>query len=161
MNAPLVQAVLIFVHLLAAAVWVGGMAAMHHAVRPAAVSLLEPPQRLPFMSAALGRFFGLVSTAIVALLVTGFAMIYHAGGFKAVPVSVHLMLGIGLVMMALYGHIRFAAWPRLQRSVRAREWPVGAIALGSIRRVVGINLMLGVLVFAIATVGPALLPWLP
>lgn len=154
MNPMLTQALLLFVHLLAAAVWVGGMAAMHHAVRPAAAALLEPPLRLPFMAEALGRFFGLVSAAVVLLLASGFAMIVLAGGFKAVPASVHLMLTLGLVMMALYGHVRFAAWPRLRNAVRLREWPVGAVALATIRRVVGINLLLGIAVFAVAVVGP-------
>ena len=44
--------VLLCPHLPAAARWVAGMAAMHFAVRPAAVPALEPPQRLPFLAAA-------------------------------------------------------------------------------------------------------------
>ncbi len=39
--------VLLFLHLASAVFWVGGMAVMHFAVRPAAVSTLEPPKRLP------------------------------------------------------------------------------------------------------------------
>ena len=29
-------------------------------------------------------------------------------------------------MMALFLHVRFAPYPRLQRAVAAREWPVAA-----------------------------------
>jgi uncharacterized membrane protein len=99
------------------------MAVMHFAVRPAAVQVLEPPLRLPFMAAALGRFFAWVSVAVIVLLLSGLAMILLSGGFAAAHWSVHAMFGIGLAMMAVYGHIRFATYPRLQQAVAAREWP--------------------------------------
>ncbi len=44
------SAVLLFLHLASAAFWVGGMAVMHFAVRPAAVAVLEPPLRLPMLA---------------------------------------------------------------------------------------------------------------
>ena len=106
----LAYALLLFFHLLAAAYWVGGMATMHFAVRPAAVATLEPPQRLPFMSAALGRFFVGVNIAIVLLFIAGFGMVGLAGGFRAVGWPVHAMLAIAIVMIAIYGHIRMAAY---------------------------------------------------
>ncbi len=152
---PLVPALLLLLHLLAAAFWVGGMAVMHFAVRPAAVATLPPPQRLPFMAAALGRFFIGVSTAVVLLLVTGFALIALGGGMRGVHWSVHAMLGLGLVMMAIYGHIRFGVYPKLARAVAAQEWPVAAGRLDLIRRLVVLNLTLGVVVCALAVVGRA------
>jgi uncharacterized membrane protein len=48
---------LLLLHLLAAIVWLGGMAFVHFALRPAAETILEPPQRVPLMVAALRRFF--------------------------------------------------------------------------------------------------------
>ena len=71
----LLNATLLCLHLLAATLWIGGMAVMHFAVRPAAVQTLEPPLRLPFMAAALGRFFAAVSIAIVVLLGSGLLII--------------------------------------------------------------------------------------
>jgi len=59
-------------------------------------------------------------------------------------------------MTALFLHIRFAPYPRLQRAVAAKEWPVAAAQLGSIRKLVAVNLTLGVVVFALAVVGRAL-----
>jgi len=149
-------AILLFLHLLAAAFWVGGMALMHFAVRPAAVATLEPPMRLPFLAATLSRFFAGVSTAIVVLLASGLLMVWMSGGFGRVHWSVHAMLAIGLVMMALFLHIRFAPYPRLQRAVTAREWPVAGANLNVIRKLVAVNLALGVLVFALAVVGRTL-----
>lgn len=152
---PLVPAVLLLLHLLAAAWWVGGMAVMHFAVRPAAVATLAPPLRLPFMAAALGRFFTGVNVAVVLLLISGFALIGQVGGMRNVHWSVHAMLTLGLVMMAIYGHIRFGVYPKLQRAVAAADWPAAAGRLDLVRRMVAVNLALGLLVFALAVVGRA------
>ena len=91
----LAPAVLLLLHLLAAAWWVAGMAVMHLAVRPAAVATLPPPLRLPFMTAALGRFFAGVSLAVVLLLASGFAMIVPAG-------AKHNVINTGDKLMRLY-----------------------------------------------------------
>jgi len=152
----MLHATLLCLHLLAATLWVGGMAVMHFAVRPAAVQTLHPPLRLPFMAAALGRFFAWVSVAVPVLLLTGLAMMLGSGGLAAAHWSVHAMFGIGLAMMAVYGHIRFAAYPRLQRAVAAHEWPVAAAHLNGIRLRVALNLALGTAVFVLAVLGRAL-----
>jgi len=152
----LTTSLLLFLHLIAVTFWVGGMAVMHFAVRPAAVATLEPSQRLPFMAAALSRFFVGVSIAVVAALVSGLALVMAAGGFARVHWSVHGMFTLGLVMMALYLHIRFAPYARLRRAVAAGQWPGAAAQLGSIRKLVAVNLALGVVVFALAVVGRAL-----
>jgi uncharacterized membrane protein len=149
----MLHATLLCLHLLAATLWVGGMAVMHFAVRPAAVQTLEPPLRLPFMAAALGRFFAWVSAAVIVLLLSGLTMMLLGGGFAAAHWSVHAMFGIGLAMMAVYGHVRFAAFPRLQRAVASRTWPQAAAQLNAIRIRVALNLVLGTLVFVLAVVG--------
>jgi uncharacterized membrane protein len=146
----LLYATLLCLHLLAAALWVGGMAVMHFAVRPAAVQTLEPPLRLPFMAAALRRFFTMVSGAIAVLLASGLALLSLRGGFAAAHWGVHAMVALGLLMMAVYGHIRLALWPRLQQAVSARVWPQAAVQLNAIRVRVAFNLLLGVLVFVLA-----------
>ena len=151
----LLQLTLLCLHLLAAALWVGGMAVMHFAVRPAALQSLPPPLRLPLMAAALGRFFAAVSAAIVVLLASGLAMVWLAGGFGAVHWSVHAMTALGLLMAAVYAQIRLAAYPRLRRAVAARDWPQAAAPLNTIRVRVGFNLALGTLVFVLATLGRA------
>jgi len=152
---PFLPAALLFLHLLAAAFWVGGMAAMHFSVRPAAVATLEPPLRLAFMASALSRFFVGVAIAIGTSLASGLLLVWTMGGFAHVHWNVHAMFGVGLVMMALFGHVRFAPYPRLLRAVAAREWPVAAANLNTIRKLVVVNLALGVLVFVLAIVGQA------
>lgn len=150
------RAALLFVHVFAAALWIGGMAAMHFAVRPAAVATLPPPQRVPFMAAAVGRFLNLVAVAIGALLASAVALIAIGNGLAALHWSVHAMTAIGLAMVAVYLHIRFATYPALTRAVQATQWPQAAQALDGVRKLVLVNLALGTLVFALALTGRSL-----
>jgi uncharacterized membrane protein len=151
----LLTALLLWIHLLAAAFWVGGMALMQLAVRPS-VATLEPPDRLRFMAATLGRFLDGVAVAIAALLVSGFALVLRAGGFGSVHWGVHAMAALGLLMMGLYGHLRFAPFAQLRRAVAASDWSTAATRLPLIRRLVNLNLGLGITVFAAAALGPVL-----
>ena len=150
-------AILIFLHVAAVIVWVGRMAIMHFAVRPAAVETLEPAQRLPFMAATLGRFFVAVTVSIVVLLLTGAWMIHIMASVGRLPHSVETMAGLGIVMVAIFGHVRFAAYPRLRRAVASQAWPDAAGQLATIRQLVAVNLVLGFVTVAVATIGRTLL----
>ncbi len=130
------------VHLAAAIFWIGGMAFIMLALRPPVHAQLEPGVRLPLMAAVLGRFFVVVWISIVALLATGMPML-TATGMKAAPVGVHLMLGAGLLMMAIFGHIYFVPFRRLKRAVAAAHWPEGARHIAQIVLLAKINLGLG------------------
>lgn len=144
-------------HLLGVIVWIGGMFFAHMALRPSVAEVLQPPERLRLMAATLGRFFAWVEWSIVLILATGLGMMMILGGPKgmfAVPVWIHLMFGLGLVMMAVFGHIRFAAYKRLVAAVAASDWPAAGAALGQIRKLVAFNLGLGVVVVVIAASGP-------
>jgi len=140
-------------HLLAAVIWVGGMFLAYVCLRPAAAAVLEPPQRLALWSALFSRFFRWVWVIVVVLIVTGHWMILLYGGFAALGLHVHLMLGSGYLMMALFAHLYFAPFRRLQRAVDGADWPVAGVQLNQIRRIVGINLLLGLLTVANASGG--------
>jgi len=148
---------LLFVHLLGVIVWIGGMFVLHVAVRPAAASLLAPPQRLPLLAEALRRFFFWVTIAIAAILVSGLGLVLSAVGFANAHPSVHVMSAIGLVMMAIFAAIRVGPFPRLRRAVSGGDWPAAAASLDTIRRLVATNLVLGILTTAVATIGRALI----
>jgi uncharacterized membrane protein len=138
----------LLLHLLAAMLWIGGMAFALFALRPAVVATLQPPQRLPLMSAVLGRFFRLVMGAVVLLLATGLHLILAAGGFAAVRPGVHTMFGGGVVMMVIFGYIAHGCYPKMRRHVEAQEWPAAAGQMETIRKLVSVNLALGVLIVA-------------
>ena len=152
---PTLYALLLFVHVAGAAFWVGGMATMHLAVRPAAAAVLEPPQRLPFMAAALGRFLRGVDVSLAALWISGMAMFMAIGGFRGAHWRIHAMFTLALVMTLVYGFIRGRAFPALRRAVADQQWPTAAGQLATVRQLVALNLGLGTLVFAVALVGRA------
>ena len=145
--------VLLILHTLSAVVWVGGMFFAHQVLRPAAASL-EPGPRLTLWSRVLGRFFAWVLVAIVLLLISGFTMVFAVfGGFARLGLYVHLMQGIGILMMLLFFHLYFAPWRRFRAAVTRQDWAEGGRQLGQIRTIVTINLVLGIIVVAIGSSG--------
>jgi uncharacterized membrane protein len=144
-----------WLHVLGVTVWVGGMFFAYLALRPAAAQVLEPPQRLPLWSQTLGRFFRWVWLAVALILGSGLTMMAWLGGLRA-PLYAWAMLLIGICMMLIFVHVFFAAFPRLQRAVAAGDWKAGGAALGQIRKLVGLNLVLGLVTITVATAGKVL-----
>jgi uncharacterized membrane protein len=139
-------------HILAALFWVGGMAFAYMVLRPAA-GALEAPVRLTLWRDVFSRFLPWVGVAIVALLVSGYAMMFMTyGGFRA-PLYIHVMQGTGILMMLLYLHLYFAPWRRLQTTVRDADWPNAGKHLAMIRKLVAINLGLGVITVLVGSTG--------
>lgn len=136
-----------FLHVLAAIAWLGGIVFVLLALRPAATALLQPVHRLPLMALAFKRFFRLVWVAIGVLLVSGLWMLL-AVGMKNAPAGWHAMLGIGLLMFALFGHIYFGPFRRLGQAVSAADWPDASRRVGQIATLSTVNLGLGVLAIA-------------
>ena len=139
---------LLLVHLLAIVVWVGGMFFALFCLRPAAIAVLPPPQRIPLLHAALGRFFSIVVMAITLVLATGVTMLL-TGGMKNTPVAWLWMMGLGAVMMTIFFHIRAAAFARLGRCVQAQDWPAASRHLEQIRLGVMLNLAIGLSIIAV------------
>jgi len=142
-----------FLHLLGVVIWVGGMFFAYVTLRPAAAALLEPPQRLPLWHATLSRFFTWVWVAVGLIVVSSAWMLSTLGGMKGVGVYVHIMLAIGVVMMLIFAHVFFAPFKRLSRAVQAKDWAAGGAALAQIRKLVGLNLILGLVTVAVAILG--------
>jgi uncharacterized membrane protein len=148
------MALALTLHLLSAVIWVGGMFFSYMALRPVAAEVLEPPLRLQLWRGVFAKFFVWVTLSVVLLLVTGFWMIFgFYGGMGHVRPYIHVMLLLGLIMMALYGHVFFAPYKRLKLAVAAENWPEGGAQLGQIRKLIGINLVLGLLVVLVASAG--------
>ncbi|MCB4796502.1 DUF2269 family protein [Pseudomonas sp. NP21570] len=146
-------ALLYTLHVLAATVWVGGMFFAWMVLRPAAVAVLQAPERLTLWADVFRRFFVWVWVAVLVLPLSGIGM-WHMrfGPLESAPHYVHIMAGLYLVMLALFLRIQLLQLPVLKRAVEAERWPDGGAVLGQIRRLVGINLLLGLLVIALASV---------
>src|SRR5688572_29382748 len=88
---------MLFLHLAGAILWMGGMAFMVMALRPALDAQLQPPVRLPLVVATLRRFFVVVIASIALLLLTGVWLLLQLPGAQA-PRGWHAMAGVGIVM---------------------------------------------------------------
>lgn len=144
------------IHLLAVLVWVGGMFFAYMVLRPAAGEALEPPERMRLWNAVLRRFFNWVGGAIGAILITGFYLIYQFGGITHVASHVHIMLALGLMMMVIYGYVFFACYVPFSLHVAKRRWEEAEERLGRIRKLVALNLALGLLTIFVVTIGPVI-----
>ncbi|MBI5921221.1 MAG: CopD family protein [Betaproteobacteria bacterium] len=143
---------LLFLHLLGVTIWVGGMFFAYVCLRPVAAAQLQPPQRLALWAAVFARFFPWVWLAVILLPASGFGVIVLVG-WGSVPPHWHVMMTLGFVMMMIFGHIYFASYPRLCQGVAATDWSKAGAALNQIRKMVGINLGLGLLTITVATLG--------
>ena len=112
-------------HIVAAVIWVGGMFFALVVLRPS-TGPLDPPTRL-----ALWGF----------------------GGFTKIGTYVHVMVGLGIIMMLIYAHLYFVPWQRFRRAVAAGEWPVAAKNIDQIRQLVTINLVLGLITVVVGAAG--------
>ena len=135
-------ALFLVLHLLSAVIWVGGMFFAYVCLRPAAASVLEPNVRLPLWSAVFKRFFPWVWLSVLFIVLSGHGMIASFGGMANVGKHVHIMLGLGYLMIALYLHVYFALFGKLKRFVSAQSWAEAGATLNKMRLIIGINLSL-------------------
>lgn len=151
----MIYAILKTLHVLSIVVWVGGMAFAHFFLRPA-VAPLDPPVRVRLMHDVLGRFFKAVLAASLLTLASGVWMLgrvakqaVQSGGSFEMPLAWTVMTVLGVAMVAIFMHIRFALYKRLNAAVAASDWSAGGNALAQIRRWVSVNLGLGVVVLVV------------
>ncbi|WP_324708203.1 CopD family protein [Pseudomonas fragi] len=143
-------------HVLAALIWVGGMFFAWMILRPAAVTALEGPARLKLWVEVFQRFFVWVWIAVVVLPISGVGLLQmRFNGFETAPRYVQIMMGLYIVMVALFIRIQSLQLPELRKAVDAQEWPAGAAVMGRIRRLVGCNLIVGLALVAIAAARPS------
>ena len=121
---------IVFVHVLSAIIWVGGMIAMRVAVHPVVSRggvtaaqmlksdvmdfMIEPKQRLGITLQSMGRLFNLVMPFIILLFATGLIMAVATGGHKGALKTLFLSKEIIWTIMVVnytYMYIRrVKAW---------------------------------------------------
>jgi len=149
------MAIALVLHVCATLIWVGGMFFAYVCLRPSVGGIEPPVERLRLWKRVFARFFPWVWLAVLTLLATGFWMLFGLlGGFANAGVHVHIMLTVGVVMMLLFAHLFFVDWRRFRAAVDQDLNESAILHLGKIRRVVAINLMLGLATVVIAVSGP-------
>ena len=151
----MLYALLKTVHVSSIILWLGGMIFTQFFLRPA-LATLAPPERLQLANAVLGRFFAAVLWAASLTLVSGVWMIgrvakasVQSGASFSMPLTWTVMASLGVVMVALFGHIRFALYPRFGAAVAAADWAQAADRLARLRRWVWVNLVLGLCIIGV------------
>lgn len=142
--------ILLAIHLLAAVVWVGGMFFALVVLRPS-LGVLEPAQRVAMHGQIFRRFFLVIWHAMLFALATGFAMVFVVyGGMAGLNWSIHIMMGLGLLMALVFLVAVFGPWRRLRRAVSTAN---ASAAADRIRGLVLLNLVLGLVTVIVAGLG--------
>ena len=142
----MLYALLKTLHLLCVILWVGGMVFAHFFLRPS-LAELDAPVRLRLMHAVL-----VLVSGVWMIGRTARHMVQSGLSFN-LPLEWLVMSVLGVLMLAIFGHLRFALYPRLSRAVAGQAWPAGATALQAIRRWVLVNLGLGVVIVVVTLMG--------
>jgi len=161
---------IVFIHVLSAIIWVGGMIAMRVAVHPVVsrggvtaeqmlksdvmVVMLEPKQRLGITLQSMGRLFNLVMPFIILLFATGLIMAIATGGHIGALKTFFLSKEIIWTIMAVnytYMYVRRAkAWKlfevgKVKESKAKMKWMANVllpfnIVLGLVALWMGVSL---------------------
>jgi len=96
-------ALIVFLHVLSAVIWVGGMLAIRFAVHYSMQNILEPKIKLGRTLENLKRFFNMVLPFIALLLITAIILIFGLE-FKNTPLNkfVHMKESIWIAMTLIY-----------------------------------------------------------
>ncbi|PHS59063.1 MAG: hypothetical protein COB17_00565 [Sulfurimonas sp.] len=69
------KTLIVFLHVISAVVWVGGMIAMRYAANPSFMNIQSPLKRLEHISKALKKLFTIVLPFVIILIITAVFMI--------------------------------------------------------------------------------------
>jgi uncharacterized membrane protein len=133
-------------HLLFAVLWVGGLFFAYVVLRPSMVAI-EPPQRMLLHTRVFKKFFLVVWHAMPLIIITGFAMLGLRWDIATLPWQINAMMGLGLLMAAVFLAIFFGPYRQFRRTTDRNRM---ASSLDTIRKLVGVNLILGLLTVIVA-----------
>ena len=133
-------------HLLCAVVWVGGMFFAYVVLRPS-MAAIEAPQRMLLHTRVFKKFFLVIWHAMPVILISGGAMIALQWDMAAAPWQIQAMMGLGLVMSAVFLAIFFGPYRQFRRTIDRNRM---ASSLDSIRKLIGVNLVLGLATVIVA-----------
>ncbi len=110
---------IVFLHVLSAFIWVGGMIAIRFTVHPTMQSIEDPKIKLGKTLALMGMFFNLVIPFILLILLTAVTMVFAMGS----SLNMQIKETIWVVMAANF------LWMYLKRRKAQRLFDAGDLAL--------------------------------
>ncbi|RUT25628.1 hypothetical protein C0V97_10925 [Asaia sp. W19] len=147
MSNPYLWSVILALHLLCMAYWIGGglYAAL---VSRSTVALLEPAQRQNVQIQLIARYFRALLHIIPTALITGWLLVIHAGGFATMSLPINIMQGLALVMALVFVNAYLGPFQSLRRAIR----PQPAL-FDAVRKRVMLMVAIGVLTVFFAAMG--------
>lgn len=133
-------------HLLCAVLWVGGMFFAYVVLRPS-MAAIEAPQRMLLHTRVFGKFFLVIWHAMPVILLSGFAMLGLRWDMATAPWQINAMMGLGLLMSAVFLVIFFGPYRQFRRTTDRNRM---TSRLDSIRKLIGLNLILGLITVIVA-----------
>ena len=92
--------------------------------------------------------------SILGLLGSGYWLIFmEFGGFQGIGLHIHIMQGLGLVMIMIFAFLYTSEWSAFKLAVAENDMVVGAAKLAVMRKLVFINLKLGLITVVIGATG--------
>ncbi|WNJ98452.1 CopD family protein [Thalassospiraceae bacterium LMO-JJ14] len=141
-------------HALFAVVWVGGMFFAYQVLRPSVPAIEPPPERLKLWNRVFGRFFYWVWIAVVVIPATGYWQIFiDFGGFTGAGLHIHWMHGTGWLMIVLFIYLYMKPYAAFRTAVAGENWDDARHNLERIRKIVAINLVLGLITVILGSTG--------
>jgi uncharacterized membrane protein len=67
--------IIVFLHVISAVVWVGGMVALRYAAQPSLLKVVSPAEKLERISHAIKRFFIILFPFIIIIIITAVIMV--------------------------------------------------------------------------------------
>ena len=133
-------------HLLCAVLWVGGMFFSYVVLRPSMLAI-EAPQRMILHTRVFRRFFLVIWHAMPIAIISGFAMVGLQWNMATAPWQLNAMMGLGLIMGAVFLAIFFGPYRQFRRTIDRNRM---ASSLDNIRKLIGVNLILGLVTIIVA-----------
>ncbi len=144
-SATILWGLILSLHLLGMAIWVGGLVWVMVILRPS-LALLDPTPRVSVHLQSLKRFFRLVWQVV---LLTGWSMeIFREGGFAGADWHINAMQGLGILMALVFAYSYFGPFKKAQRAIRPKPE-----IFESIRSLAGTTLVIGIAVVVVASLG--------
>lgn len=146
--------IMLALHALTATIWVGGMFFAYQILRPSVPGIESPPERLKLWARVFPKFFFWVWISVIVLPFTGYwQTMFDFGGFKGAGLHIHWMHGTGWIMIALFVYLYARPYKAFRTAVAAEDWPTAGKHLDSIRKIVGINLVIGLITIVLGSSG--------
>jgi uncharacterized membrane protein len=146
------KTIIVFLHVISAVVWVGGMIAMRFAAHYSFMEIESPGKRLERIAHALKNLFAIVLPFVFMLLITAVLMIKgYALSQSELGVFAHAKEAIW-VIMALNLFAMMYRRSKAQKAIENGEFVVAKDQLGLIGKVmVPVNITLGVVAIFLGT----------